>query len=138
MRVVLTILLVVLLWGCESTPWVRGSIVEGIPKHVEKFPSDAAFFIEKTERRVKKAFEKNLKDRGFEVVEKAEECDFIVRISVDAWEYNTVGFGGGEGARDDMELSVSFIDRRKRRVRARARISLRSDFRIIKKYVDDL
>ncbi len=138
MRIVLTILLALVLCGCESTPWVRGAITEGIPKHVEKFPPDAAFFIEKTERRVKKAFEKNLKDRGFVVVEKEEECDFVVRISVDAWEYNNMGFGGGKGARDDMELSVSFIDRRKRRVRARARISLRSDFRIIKKYVDDL
>lgn len=124
--------------GCETTPWVRGSITEGMPQHVEKIPADAAFFVEKTERRVKKAFESALKERGFTVAEKSKECDFIIRISVDSWEYNDIGFGGRSGARDHMELSVSLIDRRKKRIIERSRISLRSDFRIIGKYVNEL
>ncbi|MGN0846917.1 MAG: hypothetical protein ACI4RA_05980 [Kiritimatiellia bacterium] len=138
MRLVLTVLLAALLAGCETTPWVRGSITEGLPRRVGKLPPDAAFFVEKTERRVKKSFEDALKARGFEVVEDVEACDFVLKATVEAWEYNTVGFGGGSGARDDMELSVACVDRRKRRVLARASISVRSDFRIIRKYVDDL
>ena len=139
MRVLLTVLAAALLLaGCETTPWVRGSIAEGLPRRVGKLPPDAAFFVAKTERRVKRAFEDALRARGFEVVETEEACDVVLRASVEAWEYNTVGFGGGQGARDDMELAVSCVDRRKRRVLARANISVRSGFRIIGKYVDGL
>lgn len=136
-RGLFAILLAGLLAGCETTPWVRGAIVEGLPKHVEKFPKDAAFHVEKTEKRVKAAFEEALRKRGFEVVEEKSACDVVMKVKVDAWEYNDAGFGGFH-PRDDMELSVSCVDRRKDHVLARAKISVRSDFRIIAKYVDGL
>ena len=140
MRTISTLLLGgMLLAGCETQelPWVRGSVEHGQPKLAEKFPSDAAFFVDKTEKRVKRAFVDALKTRGFEVVEKEEECDFIVKATVNAWEFNDAGFSGMGQDRDDMELAVSVVDRRKRRVKDRANISVRSDFRIIKKYVDE-
>ena len=128
-----------LLAGCETQnfPWVSGSIEHGMPKLTEKFPSDAAFFVDKTEKRVKRAFEEALKARGFVVAEKEEECDFVIKADVNSWEFNDAGFGG-RGTRDDMELSVALVDRRRKRVLGRSNISLRSDFRIIGKYVDGL
>lgn len=124
--------------GCGTTPWVRGSIARGMPRHSGGFPADAAFHVEKTERRVRKAFECAVRERGFTVAEKPEDSDFVVRPTVDAWEYNDIGFGGRTGPRDHMELSVSLIDRRKKRIVERSRISLRSDFRIIGKYFNEL
>lgn len=140
MRGVLTgLLLAVLLAGCETatTPWVRGTITPGLPRRTEKFPSDVAFCVAKTEKRVKAAFEEALRARGFEVVETEEACDVIVKVQVGSWEFNDAGFGG-RGTRDDMELSVALVDRRRKRVLGRSNISLRSDFRIIGKYVDGL
>ena len=125
-----------LLSGCRTTPWVRGSVDEGLPKLEERFPADVAFFVEKTEKRVGRAFREALEARGFPVVEKEEMCDVVVKATVDAWEFNNAGFGGGIGDRDDMELSVQLVDRRRKRILARARISVRSDFRIISKYVE--
>ncbi len=138
MRVVLTILLAVLLCGCGSTPWMRGEIADGLPRRVEKFPPATVFHVMKTEKRVKSAFEEALRARGFHVTGKEEACEVIVRVKVDVWEYNDIGFGGKQGARDDMELSVTLVDRAEKRILARARISLRSDFRIIQKYVEGL
>ena len=125
--------------GCDTmeTPWVRGTIVHGLPRLERTFPPDAAFFVDCTEKRVKDAFAKALRQHGFTVTEKEEDCDVIVKVGVNAWEYNDVGFGG-TGARDDMELSVALVDRRRERVLGRANISVRSDFRIIGKYVDEL
>ena len=140
LRTLATLLLgTLLLAGCETQnfPWVRGSIEHGMPKLTEKFPSDAAFFVDKTEKRVKRAFEEALKARGFVVAENEEECDFVIKADVNSWEFNDAGFGGMGRDRDDMELSVSVTDRRKKRVKDRANISVRSDFRIIKKYVDE-
>ena len=125
-----------LLAGCRTTPWVRGSVDEGLPKLEARFPSDVAFFVEKTEKRVGRAFREALEARGFTVAEKEEACDVVVKAVVDAWEFNNAGFGGGIGDRDDMEISVQLVDRRRRRVLARAKISVRSDFRIISKYVE--
>lgn len=122
--------------GCLSTPWVRGSVAEGLPKLSEKFPADTAFFVDRTELRVKKAFADALMARKFEVVEKREESDVVVKAEVTAWEFNDMGFGGRHGARDDMELAVSLVDRRTDRVLARANISIRSDFRIVARYVE--
>lgn len=140
LRTIVTLLLgMLLLAGCETRklPWVWGSIEHGMPKLTEKFPSDAAFFVDKTEKRVKKAFEDALKARGFVVAEKEEECDFVIKAEVNSWEFNDAGFGGMGQDRDDMELAVSVTDRRKKRVKDRSNISVRSDFRIIKKYVDE-
>ena len=125
--------------GCDTmeTPWVRGTIVHGLPRLERTFPPDAAFFVDCTEKRVKDAFEKALRKRGFTVAKTQDESDVVVRATVTAWEFNDVGFSGA-GARDDMELSVALVDRRRERVLGRANISVRSDFRIIGKYVDEL
>ena len=67
MRGVLTgLLLAVLLAGCETatTPWVRGTVTPGLPRRTEKFPSDVAFCVAKTEKRVKAAFEEALRARN--------------------------------------------------------------------------
>ncbi len=138
MRIVLTILLTALLLGCETTPWVRGSIAEGLPRLVEKFPPKTTFFVAETERRVKRDFEKALRVRGFRTTKEKDKCDVVVKVTVDSWEYNDIGFGGKQGPRDDMELSVVLIDPKKKRILSRSRISLRSDFRIIQQYVDGL
>lgn len=122
--------------GCRTTPWVRGRVDEGLPKLEARFPQDVAFFVEKTEKRVGRSFREALKARGFAVVEKEELSDVVVKTTVDAWEFNNAGFGGGIGDRDDMELSVQLVDRRRKRILARAKISIRSDFRIISKYVE--
>ena len=138
-RVVFGVGLLAACAGCETmeTPWVRGSITHRLPRLDRSFPPDAAFFVAPTEKRVKDAFAKALRQHGFTVTEKEEDCDVIVKVGVNAWEYNDVGFGG-TGARDDMELSVALVDRRRGRVLGRSNISLRSDFRIFGKYVDEL
>ena len=125
------------LCGCQTTPWVRGTVADGRPKLSRKFPLDVAFFVDRTERRVKAAFEEALRARGFTVVDKEEACDVVVRARVSSWEVNDAGFAGF-GPRDDMELSISLVDRRHRRILARANVSVRSDFRIISKYVETL
>ena len=124
--------------GCSTTPWVRGSIDQGRPKLERKLPQDVAFFVTKTEKRVGNAFRKALEARGFALAEKEETCDIVLKATVESWEFNDVGFGGRGGNRDDMELSVLLVDRRRHRVLSRAKISIRSDFRIISKYVEGL
>ena len=125
------------LCGCQTTPWVRGTVADGRPKLSRKFPLDVAFFVDRTERRVKAAFEEALRARGFTVVDKEEACDVVVRARVSSWEVNDAGFAGF-GPRDDMELSISLVASRHRRILARANVSVRSDFRIISKYVETL
>lgn len=123
--------------GCRTTPWVRGEVVEGFPRHTVKFPSDVAFYLEKTEPRVKAALDAALRARGFIVVEEREACDFLLEAKVDSWEYNDAGFAG-MGRRDDMSLTLTCIDRRKGTIRARSQVIVRSDFRIFEKYVETL
>ena len=122
--------------GCR-TLWVMGSVEECLPRHVEKCRQDTAFFVEKTEKRVKVALEEALRHRGFEVAAKAEECDVLVKTSVDSWEFNDAGFTGF-WERDDMILTVTIVDRRKKKVMGRWRVTLKSDFRIIDRCVDQL
>ena len=122
--------------GCRTTPWIRGSIEEGRPRIERPFPKDVAFFVDKTEKRVGNAFRKALRARGFEVAEKEDESDVVLKATVESWEVNDMGFGGVRGDRDDMDLSVALVDRRRKHVLARARITLRSDFRILAKYVE--
>ena len=135
MRGVLTGLLLAVLLAAPAL--AEEPVPPGLPRRTEKFPSDVAFCVAKTEKRVKAAFEEALRARGFEVVETEEACDVIVKVQVVSWEFNDAGFGG-RGTRDDMELSVALVDRRRKRVLGRSNISLRSDFRIIGKYVDGL
>ena len=125
-----------LLAGCQSTPWLRGGFEEGLPKLDRKLPLDMSFYVDKTEKRVRDAFRKALEEQGFALAEKEDEADVLLKTTVDSWEFNDAGFGGMGARRDDMELSVQLVDRRRKRVMARGRISVRSDFRIIAKYVE--
>ena len=120
--------------GCR-TPWVMGNVDECLPRHVEKCRQDTAFFVEKTEKRVKTALEGALRRRGFEVAEKSEESDVLVKASVDSWEFNDAGFTGF-WARDDMHITVTIVDRRKNKVLGRWRVTVKSDFRILDRCVD--
>ena len=124
--------------SCRTPPWVRGEVTECLPQHVEKCRADTAFFVEKkTEKRVKAALENALRQRGFEVVDKVEECDVIVKVTSDAWEYNDAGFSGF-GARDDMRLTITIVDRRRKTVLGRWRVELHSDFRILNRCVEKI
>ena len=114
-----------------------GNITEGRPRHLAKFPSDTAFYVSKTELRVKDRLEEELKARGFEVVSDEEACDYAIKVNVTNWEYNDAGFSGFRD-RDDMTLSIRIVDRRKKVVESRATIEIRSDFKILKKYVETL
>lgn len=135
MRTILTTILLAFCAGCITF----GTITEGRPRHENKFPADVAFFVdpEKSETRVHDELEAALKARGFAVVETADESDFIIKAVVNAWEYNDAGFSGLH-PRDDMTLAVRIVDRRKKLVESRATIEIRSDFNILRKYVETL
>lgn len=129
-RVVFSLLL--LCAGC----WTPGDIRDGLPAHRDKFPPDAAFHIPKTrDPRVEQALSDALVARGFTVAEDAESCDWIIQIEILGWEYNDAGFSGFR-PRDDMTLSVKIVDRRRKRIESRATIEIRSDFRILARYVE--
>ena len=123
--------------GCK-TPWALGSVTECLPRHVEKCRPDTAFFVEKNPKRAKfvlSAIESALRNRGFEVVSKAAESGVLVRVTVDAWEYNDAGFSGF-GERNDMILTIALVDRRKGTVTGRWRVEVKSDLRILARCVD--
>jgi len=123
--------------GCSALRRGRGEVVDGLPKLEERLPKDAAFFLAPTHPRVKRIFADALRAKGFAVVEKEEDADVGLNVKVDSWEYNDAGFSGF-GPRDEMELSVRLVDRRSKRVLARSRISVRSDFGIVRDYVGKL
>ena len=133
MRRILTILFLAALCGC----WTPGSVEEALPKHTEKFPAGSSFFVEKTERRVETALKRALRARGFEVTERKEEADLVMTANVIGWEYNDTGFGGFR-SRDDMSLVITVSDRKTKFVKARSNVTVRSDFRILEKYVKTL
>ncbi len=133
MRRILTALLLAALCGC----WTPGSVREVMPKHTEKFPAGSSFFVEKTERRVELALKRELRARGFEVKDRSEDADLVMTAKVLGWEYNDAGFSGFH-ARDDIELVITVADRKTKLVRARSDVSVRSDFRILEKYVKTL
>lgn len=124
--------------GCR-TPWVRGEIVECLPQYSEKCPRDVAFFVAaaKREARLKTELENALRARGLEVAEKQDECDVVVKVTVDSWEYNDVGFAG-RGERNDIRLTLTLVDRRKQTILGRWRVVVSSDFRIIGKWAEKL
>lgn len=131
---ILTILSIAIgIAGC----WTPGAIYEGIPKHTEKFASGTSFFVEKTEPRVETALKQSLRERGFAVKEKAEEADFVIAAKVTSWEFNDAGFSGFRD-RDDMTLVITVSDRKTKFIRARSNVVVRSDFGIIRKYVETL
>ena len=121
------------LCGC----WTPGSVVETMPKHTEKFPAESSFFVEKTERRIETARKRALRARGFDVKEKREEADLVMTVKVMGWEYNDAGVSGFR-TRDDMSLVITVADRKTKFVRARSNVEVRSDFRILEKYVKTL
>lgn len=133
MRRILTALVLAALCGC----WTPGSVREVMPKHTEKFPAGSSFFVEKTERRVEMALKRELRARGFEVKDRREDADLVMTAKVLGWEYNDAGFSGFH-ARDDIELVITVSDRKTKLVRARSDVSVRSDFRILEKYVKTL
>ena len=133
MRRILTALALAALCGC----WTPGSVREVMPKHTEKFPAGSSFFVEKTERRVEMALKRELRARGFEVKDRRDDADLVMTAKVLGWEYNDAGFSGFH-ARDDIELVITVADRKTKLVRARSDVSVRSDFRILEKYVKTL
>ncbi|MBQ6008334.1 MAG: hypothetical protein IJL17_07340 [Kiritimatiellae bacterium] len=133
MRRILTALILAALCGC----WTPGSVTEVLPKHTEKFPAGSSFFVVKTERRVEAALKRALRARGFEVKESKDDADLVMTAKVLGWEYNDAGFSGFH-PRDDMELVITVADRKTKFVRARSNVSVRSDIRILEKYVKTL
>ena len=110
---------------------------EALPKHTKKFPAESSFFVEKTERRIETALKRALRARGFDVKEKREEADLVMTVKVMGWEYNDAGVSGFR-TRDDMSLVITVADRKTKFVRARSHVEVRSDFRILEKYVKTL
>ena len=133
MRRILTALILAALCGC----WTPGSVTEVLPKHTEKFSAGSTFFVAKTERRVEAALKRALRARGCVVKEKKDDADLVLTAKVLGWEYNDAGFSGFR-SRDDMELVITVADRKTKLVRARSNVSVRSDFRILEKYVKTL
>ena len=133
MRRILTILFLAALCGC----WTPGSVEEALPKHTDKFPAGSSFFVAKTERRVENALKRALRARGFVVRESREEADLVMAVKVVGWEYNDAGFSGFR-TRDDMSLVITVSDRKTKLVRARSNVEIRSDLRILEKYVKTL
>ena len=119
--------------GC----WTPGSVEEALPKHTEKFPAGSTFFVEKTERRVETTLKRALRARGFAVKDKKDDADLVMTAKVTGWEYNDAGFSGFR-SRDDMSLVITVVDRKTKFVKARSNVMIRSDFRILEKYVKTL
>ena len=110
---------------------------EALPKHTEKFPAESSFFVEKTERRIETVLKRALRARGFEVKDNKDDADLMMSTKVLEWEYNDAGFSGFR-TRDDMSLVITVSDRKTKFVRARSNVEVRSDFRILEKYVKTL
>ena len=135
MRTVLTAVFAALLFalGC----WTPGEIQENLPKHRNKLPADTVFFVDKTEPRVEKALVEGLKARGFKVTEDRSHAAVVIETKVQAWEYNDAGFSGFYD-RDEMTLAISLRQVATGFILARHTVTVKSDFRIIRKYVDEL
>ena len=129
----MTTLILAALCGC----WTPGSVEEALPKHTEKFPAGTSFFVMKTERRVETALKRALRAHGFEVKDKKDDADLVMSTKVMGWEYNDAGFSGFRN-RDDMSLVITVVDRKTKFVKARSNVTIRSDFRILEKYVKTL
>ena len=133
MRRILTALILAILCGC----WTPGSVEEALPKHTEKFPAGTSFFVMKTEPRVMKALSDALKARGFKVTDDRTLATVEIRTKIVSWEYNDAGFSGFYD-RDEMTLSLTLERPATRFIIARHTVKVRSDFRILANYVDEL
>ena len=135
MRTVLTALFAILLFvlGC----WTPGDIQEHLPKHRDKFPAETVFFVDKTEPRVTNALVDALKARGFKVTWDRALASVALETRVQAWEYNDACFSGFYD-RDEMTLAIVIRQVATGFVLARHTVTVRSDFRILARYVDGL
>ena len=135
MRTVLTALFAILLFvlGC----WTPGDIQENLPKHRNKLPAETVFFVDNTEPRVKNALVDALKARDFKVTEDRAQATVAIETKVQAWEYNDAGFSGFYD-RDEMTLAISLRQVDTGFIIARHTVTIKSDFRILRKYVDEL
>ena len=135
MRTVLTAVFAALLFalGC----WTPGEIQENLPKHRNKLPAETVFFVDNTEPRVKDTLVAALKDRGFKVTEDRKLATVAIETKVKAWEYNDAGFSGFYD-RDEMTLAISLRQVATGFILARHTVTVKSDFRILRKYVDGL
>lgn len=135
MRTVLTALFAILLFvlGC----WTPGDIQENLPKHRNKLPAETVFFVDNTEPRVKNAIVDALKARDFKVTEDRAQATVAIETKVQAWEYNDAGFSGFYD-RDEMTLAISLRQVDTGFIIARHTVTIKSDFRILRKYVDEL
>lgn len=135
MRTILTALFAALLFalGC----WTPGDIQENLPKHRNKLPAGTTFFVNKTEPRVMTALSDALRARGFKVTEDRAQATVAIETKVKAWEYNDAGFSGFYD-RDEMTLAIQLRQTATGFVLARHTVTVRSDFRILAKYVDSL
>lgn len=133
MRAVLTALLLAALCGC----WTAGSIVDGRPIHRDKFAVGASFFVDKTEPRVKKTLEDALRARGFDVREKKDDCDWILKPEIVSWQYSAAGYLGIR-RRDYIVIAMKIVERKTGFVESRTTVEVSSDFRILAKYVETL
>ena len=108
-----------------------------MPKHTEKFPAGSSFFVDKTERLVETSLKRALRARGFEVKDRKDDAELVMTAKVLGWEYNDAGFSGFYD-RVDMELVITVADRKTKLVRARSNVTVKSDLRILEKYVKTL
>ena len=135
MRTVLTSIFAAILFvlGC----WTPGDIQENLPRHRDKLPQGTVFFVERTEPRIMTALSDALKARGFKVVDDRALAAVSIRTKIVSWEYNDAGFSGFYD-RDEMTLSLTLERPATRFIIARHTVKVRSDFRILAKYVDEL
>ena len=135
MRTVLTAVFAVLLFalGC----WTPGEIQENLPKHRNKLPVETVFFVDKTEPRVRDTLVAALKARGFKVTEDRSQAAVALETKVQSWEYNDAGFSGFYD-RDEMTLGIILRQVSTGFILARHTVTVKSDFRILGKYVDEL
>ena len=135
MRTVLTSIFAAILFvlGC----WTPGDIQENLPRHRDKLPQGTVFFVERTEPRIMTALSDALKARGFKVVDDRALAAVSIRTKILSWEYNDAGFSGFYD-HDEMTLSLTLERPATGFIIARHTVKVRSDFRILAKYVDEL
>lgn len=132
MRKILTLMFFCRLFaGC----WTPGEICENLPKHRDRYPAGTAFYVAETEPRVRETLETALKKKGFRVTKTREEALLALVTEVLSWEYNEAGFSGFRN-RDHMRLAIRVEEVKTDRVVSRTQVSLRSDFRILERYVE--
>lgn len=140
-------LALVFLAGCALPFYVPGDFEETLPRLDAPLEKGAKVWIERPKLALSPyarhlaalldGFEAAFAHQGAVRPEKKEVADIVVDIDVLSWEYSDMGFSGPR-ARDDVSLAVRLSDPKKRRILQRAHVHVRSDMRIISKYVESL